>query len=219
MRKKRLPKKNPKVRLSPPPKLSDVLQGMLQAADGKLFTINNLLQQTSGRGAFLIVILITLPFLVPMPPGLSTPLGLAIVYLGVWEIIGKKGSLPAWLGDRVIPADKFPSVIRGTIKLLKFIEKAVKPRFSWWLMLPGMMTFHWILIAFLGLLLALPIPLPASNLVPGYALVFVTVSALERDGKMMLLGYVLSLASIVWISAFVFLGDKLFEYLLEWFKN
>lgn len=219
MKKNRLFKRKSKNRIAPPPKLSEVLQGMFQVADNKPVTINNLLQKTSGRGIFLIVILVTLPFLLPMPPGLSMPLGLAIVYLAIWEMIGKKGNLPAWLGDRVIPANKFPSVINGTIKLLRFIEKAVKPRFSWWMLLPGMTTFHWGLIAFLGLLLALPIPLPASNLAPGYALVFVTVSALERDGKMMLVGYLLSLVSVAWIGAFVFLGDRLVVYVLDWLKN
>ena len=212
--------KEKKSRPQPPPKLSETLRGLLltEEKDNPL-TVNYLLNHTEGQGIFLTMILLALPFMVPLLPGMSTPFGAAIIYLAWTQIGGKRKGLPAWLGDRPVPADKFLKIIEGTARILRFIETGFKPRFSWWLMLPGIQTFHWFLIAFLAFLLALPIPFPASNTFPAFALVFVIAALMERDGIMVWLGYVFTLLSVAWIGAFIFLGDKLLRYLSAWFHS
>lgn len=212
--------KEKKSRPQPPPKLSETLRGLLLTEEkDKPLTVNYLLNHTEGQGIFLTMILLALPFMVPLLPGMSTPFGAAIIYLAWTQIGGKRKGLPAWLGDRPVPADKFFKIIEGTARILRFIETGFKPRFSWWLMLPGIQTFHWFLIAFLAFLLALPIPFPASNTFPAFALVFVIAALMERDGIMVWLGYVFTLLSVAWIDAFIFLGDKLLRYLSTWFHS
>ena len=210
--------KEKKSRPQPPPKLSETLRGLLRTeGEDHPLTVNYLLNNTAGQGIFLTVILLALPFMVPLLPGMSTPFGAAIIYLAWTQMGGKRKGLPAWLGDRPIPKEKFFKIIESTSRILRFIEGGFKPRFSWWLLPPGIQTFHWFLIAFLAFLLALPIPLPASNTFPAFALVFTTAALMERDGIMVWLGYFFSLLSVVWIGMFIFLGDKLLEYLSDWF--
>lgn len=219
--KKRFRRRRPrKEHPSPPPKLSEVLRVLLQNDSGdSSVTINYLLSKTQGQGIFLTVILLTLPFLVPLLPGINTPFGAAIMYLAWREIRGKKEGLPAWMGDRPISSQRFSKIISGTMKLIRFIESGVKPRFSWWMMLPGMQKFHWGLIGFLAFLLALPLPVPATNTFPAFALVFVAATAMERDGKMIWLGYFLSLLSLAWIAGAVLLGEQLVSFVFGWLKG
>lgn len=219
--KKRFRRRRPgKEHPSPPPKLSEVLKVMLRNDNGEQsVTINTLLTKTQGQGVFLTVILLTLPFMVPLLPGMSLPFGAAIIYLAWREILGKKEGLPAWVGDRPISSSKFSKIISGTMKLLRFIESGVRPRFSWWMMLPGMQKFHWCLIAFLAFLLALPLPVPATNTFPAFALVFVAATVMERDGKMIWLGYFLTMVSIAWIAGAAILGEQLISFVKEWVSS
>ena len=130
--------KEKKSRPQPPPKLSETLRGLLLTEEkDKPLTVNYLLNHTEGQGIFLTMILLALPFMVPLLPGMSTPFGAAIIYLAWTQIGGKRKGLPAWLEDRPVPADNFFKIIEGTARILRFIETGFKPRFSWWLMLPG----------------------------------------------------------------------------------
>jgi len=219
--KKKFRRRHPgRERPSPPPKLPEVLRVMLRSDNGEqTVTINYLLSKTQGQGVFLTVILLTLPSIVPLLPGMSVPFGAAIIYLAWREIRGKKEGLPAWVGEKPIPSNTFSKIISGTMKLLRFIESGVKPRFSWWMMLPGMQKFHWVLIAFLAFLLALPLPVPATNTFPALALVFVAATVMERDGKMIWLGYFLTLLSIAWIVGAVILGEQLISFVKEWISR
>jgi len=199
------------------PKLSETLQQLLDVKETQLVTLDYILLRTRNEGISLLVILLTLPFLIPNIPGISTPFGLAIAYLAGREMFGKKKKLPKWLGRRSISSEYFPKIIRGTVKCLRFIEKGVKPRHSWWMELPGIQIFHWGIIGFLGVLLALPLPIPGSNLLPAYALLILTASVMEEDGGMVWLGYFLSLASIVWIGAAAYLGEEAVSWILSLF--
>ena len=110
--------------------LSEVLLGLLKADDGELLTVNAILGRTGDRGVFLVIVLLTLPFLAPLLPGMSTPFGLAIMYLALYRAFGRSPVLPKKIGEKGFSGEKFEKVIHATAKLLRFIEHCVKPRFS-----------------------------------------------------------------------------------------
>ncbi len=209
-----------KIHPPPPPKLSEILQSIsADSLEGDSLTINYLLSRTSGQGIFLTVILLTLPFLVPVLPGMSTPFGVAIFYLALRGILGKSGRLPSWVGDRTFCKKRFDKLVSGAFKILKMLEKLAKPRFSWWLMLPGIRLFNWVMIGFLAFLLALPLPVPGTNTIPAYALLLMAAAVMERDGVLVWLGYLLSLCSLIWIVGAVFLGEQLVDYVWQYFQG
>ena len=64
-------------------------------------TMNYLLARTKGRGLFLLIILLCVPF-VPMfsPPGLSGVLGGMILFVSGAMLVGARPQLPGFIGAR-----------------------------------------------------------------------------------------------------------------------
>ncbi len=60
-----------------------------------------------------------------------------------------------------------------------------------------------------SVLLSLPMP-PGFNAPPALAIVVLCVGSIERDGLLILAGYVLSAASVIWFAAFFSLGVAYF---------
>jgi len=81
-----------------PTRLSEDLQHILDHADGEGVTIGKVVEILRGRGLDVLVILLALPFCTPIPlPGLSTPFGLVLMFLGLriafrnWPAISCRG--------------------------------------------------------------------------------------------------------------------------------
>src|SRR5690349_11551292 len=66
--------------------------------------VGEILEQTKGRGMNLLLILISLPFLTPIPlPGFSIPFGLVAAIVGARMALGQKPWLPQKLLTRRLP--------------------------------------------------------------------------------------------------------------------
>ena len=65
---------------------------------------------------------------------------------------------------------------------------------------------HALLILFLALLLALPLPSPpffGSNALPSYAIILLAISMMEEDGMVIWLGYVATIASAIYLTIMI----------------
>lgn len=51
-----------------------------------------------------------------------------------------------------------------------------------------------------------PLPLPFSNTLPAYGVLFLAVGELERDGYAVLLGYTMTVATVIYFSAIWIFG-------------
>jgi hypothetical protein len=177
------------------PRLSQDLASLLDAcpADGGL-TVNDLLAHTGERGMYLVMIVLSLPFITPVSlPGLSSVLGLVITLIAARLALGFPTGLPRWIGNRHLPHRAFERTVRGSLHLVRFIEWGVKPRGSEWLKWRGARCGNGCVLAILGLLLALPIPpvIPLSNTLPSYAIILIAACLMEEDGVMIWAGYML----------------------------
>jgi hypothetical protein len=56
------------------------------------------------------------------------------------------------------------------------------------------------------LMLMAPLPLPFSNTFPAYGILFLAVGTLERDGYVVLAGYLMVLLSVSYLAAVVAIG-------------
>jgi hypothetical protein len=165
---------------------------LTQAPAGSTLTLNRLLFRSEGRGIYLFMIVLTLPFLQPVPLfGLSTPLGLMVMVLAIRHALGLPPRLPRRVGDRPLPDPFKDRVLSGGSRVLKRLEKWVKPRRDKWLASAPSRWVHCSLIALLAFLLALPLPpfVIFSNVVPGVVLVLICVSMMEEDGALIWLAY------------------------------
>ena len=97
-------------------------------------TLNNLMERTEGRGVYLVMILLCLPFVQPIPlPGISTVLGLVIALMAVARARDQSPRLPKFIGDRAFPVNFGTKVLGGSIRFLQFLERWVKPRGDAWI--------------------------------------------------------------------------------------
>lgn len=165
-------------------------------------TLNELLEQTEGRGFYLVVILLALPFIVPVSiPGFSTVLGLSIALLSFKLAFGAEPRLPKFLGNRRLSPPMQKKVIGASVKLLCFVEKMVKPRRTPWMTTRPVRFANAMLMTLMGLLLALPFPPlpPFTNSLPCYSIIFLAVGMMEEDGVTIWLAYAVCLGSMIYL--------------------
>jgi hypothetical protein len=173
---------------------------------GEPLTLNRLLERTEGRGFYLVIILLALPFVVPVSiPGVSTLLGLTTACLALRLALGLPPRLPRFLGEREISLRFQKKVLGASIRILHFIEKLVKPRRTPWMHHPVVRSANAVLMAFMALLLALPFPPlpPFTNALPSYAIILLAASMMEEDGVTIWFAYAVMLGTIIYLVAIV----------------
>ncbi len=157
-------------------------------------TLNGLMERTEGRGAYLVIIVLCIPFIQPVPlPGISTVLGLAIILMAVALTRGRAPRLPKFIGDRAFPPGFSTRLLGGGVRFLVLLERWVKPRGDRWVSWPGFRVFNCGLIVFLSCLLALPLPIPFTNQVPAICIALIALSMMEEDGVLVFYAYGASL--------------------------
>lgn len=204
---------------SRPPPLSQALAELLAEPGGR-FTVNGALLRIEGRGLFLLLILLCLPFITPVPlPGVSVVFGGVIFVLGLRHALGWQTRLPHWLGDRELTALTQRRLLRFSVRFLGWMERVVRPRAGQWLETSFSRWLNGGILGCLGLLLTLPLPVPFTNSLPGYAIILISASLLERDGYLIWIGYGAGLLAVAYIFVVLAGGVHLAELLWRWSQS
>lgn len=202
----------------PPKKLSEEIIGLRDRFAGGPLTLGEVVVVLQGRAWTLVLILLALPFVTPIPlPFLSTPFGLAIALISLRLALGQRPWLPARLLAKPLPRGFFGNVLKFSARVLRFLEKLLRPRLSWLADLPVLVRIHALLMLLAGLVLLLPLPVPFSNAFPAWLILLIAGGLLERDGGAILAGYTVGAGGVAF---FYFLGDaavKLVEAIKGWF--
>ena len=201
----------PNVARPPPGPLHEPLsQKLAQLVDANSspegITLNQLLERTEGRGFYLVMILLSLPFIVPVSiPGVSTVLGLAVMWLSLRLAFGRTPRLPKLMGERRLSPAFQKKLLVGSVKFLRLVEKVVRPRRTPWMATRPARFGNAVLMAFLGILLALPFPPvpPLTNALPSYSIILLAASMMEEDGVTIWIAYGVALATIVYLVVIV----------------
>ena len=140
-----------------------------------------------------------------MAPSPGLPLGAVCGSLIVWLALGcllqrPQGALPDGLGRRRIPGSVLRAGLRLIVPPLRRLEKLTRPRLAT-LTLPAA---AWLALIGQGVVMALPIPF--GNVLPGVAVVVLTVALIRHDGIGAALGHALALLSLAVPVALVALG-------------
>lgn len=188
-------------------KFSQDIEFLLKKSAVYPLTLAEILQTTAERGFGLTIGLLVLPFLFPMPPGLTSILGSGCLLLGIQMALGKK---TPWL-PRKIARFKFSrswsqQLLKNARRLTVWLEKIVHSRWQQLAANPYTWRINGFCIAWLSILLMLPIPF--TNPVPTVAILLLTVSTLETDGLLIFVGYLLTLGNTIF---FGFLGYALWK--------
>lgn len=182
-----------------------------QEGKDKLLSFAKILQLLSGKGRPLILILLSLPFCQPIQiPGLSTPFGLAVAFIGLRMIFGKKIWLPRKLLEKNVPNDILTRITDKALKLIRKTKPWVHPRFLWLCHSTFSEIANGLIIITLGIFLALPLPLPLSNLTSAWSILLISLGILEDDGLLVLIGYLISLLTIVFFIVAILVLKNIF---------
>jgi hypothetical protein len=165
----------------------------------------------------LLMMMLALPFCTPVPlPGLSTPLGLIIGIVALRLALGQKPWLPAKLLDTRLPPALFKRVFIVTRRVISWFERVLRPRLLWLSAPQWSQQLHAVPIVICSTLLLLPLPVPFSNSIPAWAIMFMAAGLLERDGLFILGGYITALAAIAFFGAIGIFGIEVFDVMEKW---
>ena len=203
-------------------RISDALRRLLREAAGRPLMIREMVEILHGRGLQFVVILLCLPFLAPVTvPGISIPFGLAIALCGLRIAFGHRPWLPAFILNRRISYSVLERMVHFGCVIYEKIEKVVRPRLGFLLAGPGMGMMIGLAIAISGLFLSLPIPppFPLTNTIPGFAIIFLSLGLMERDGGLILCGYALTSIAAIYVTVIGFLGKAGVDHIWDIFKD
>ena len=203
-------------------RISDGLRRLLREAAGRPLMIREMVEILHGRGLQFVVILLCLPFLTPVTlPGISMPFGLAIALCGLRIAFGHKPWLPAFILNRRISYSVLEKMVNFGCKIYEKVEKVIRPRLGFFLAGPGMGMVTGLAIALSGIFLSLPIPppFPLTNTIPGFAIIFLSLGLMERDGGLVLCGYVLTVISAIYVTLIGLLGKAGVDQLWRMFED
>ncbi len=175
----------------------------------KGISLRNLMGLLGSRGRLALCMLLTVPFLLPISiPGSSLPFGLVIIIIGWGVVTDKPLRIPRRFAGRIIAKQYLLPILKKAIKIFTRIEKLAHPRLLMLTQgrLPSIING---LVMILGaILLMSPLPLPLSNALPAYGVLFLAAGNLEKDGFLIILGYVLVTLSLLYIGLLFFLGTE-----------
>lgn len=203
-----------------PRKLSEELANLRVRAGERAVTLREVIYILGGRAYMLLVLLLALPFITPIPiPGLSTPFGLAIALIAFRLSLGQRPLLSKKLQRKELPAGFIGKVFKVAEKVLRFLEKFLRPRLTVLTDTPLLQQLHAILMLLAALTLLLPLPIPFTNSFPAWAILLLAAGLLERDGIFILAGYLVFVAGVLY---FFFLGETtahLLHEFMQWLKS
>lgn len=161
-------------------------------------TIKEILRVLPGKGRSLILVLLCIPFCQPLQiPGLSMPFGFLIAFLGLRTLLVKRIWLPKSILEKKISSSHFNKISNTVLKLDRKIKPWVHPRLLWMCHFKLLERLNGLIIIVMGLLLALPLPVPLSNMSAAWSICFISIGMLEDDGVFVLVGYIISLITLI----------------------
>ncbi len=180
-----------------PPSLVRNLQSLLETRKERV-SLDEIVERVErNQGLAPVVSVLTLPVLLPFPPGVSMILALPLLLAAPQMMIGRKDLwLPKALACRSIDGDKLHKGVARVLPWVRRMEVVIKPRLSF---LAGRIGA--VLAGAMCTLMAvvLVLPLPFANLLPAITVLLFSLSLTRRDGLMMIAGVIFLAAAVTGI--------------------
>lgn len=179
--------------------LSEMLMELGRGPPGPV-SVGEIVDHFGARAFGAVLFVFAVPNLLPLPPGSSTVLGLPLLVIAPQLALGaRRPWIPKVLGRRTIERSVLAKMAVQTAPLLRKAEALTKPRLAFLFGRPGDVAIGAICTLLAGVLI---LPIPLGNMLPAAAVSVLSLSLVQRDGALALLGYVLAAASVsvLWLA-------------------
>ena len=189
-------------------KTSELLEDIIHSIKGEHITLRDLLAMMGESGLLLLCAFLSLPFLFPVSiPGVSTVFGAGIVLISAAITLNRLPWLPAKVADRRLESGKLRPVLERGVTFLRKFDRFFKPRMVSLTSGAVMNRVNGLVLMGVGVLLMAPLGLiPFSNTLPGVAILLLAAGISQRDGLIVLAGYVMVVLTVVYFAALAFLA-------------
>ena len=178
-----------------PERTSEVLRDLAEG-DGDSVTFGEILTELRHRALGFALLIFALPCCLPMPPGIPTICGIALVVVALNLIAARQRPwLPRAIADKSVARADLKRIVERVGPYLERLERFCKPR---WPVVtdPVGKVLIGIVIFALGVVMILPIPF-LGNMPPGFAASVIAIGITERDGLVVVIGTLASAAAVV----------------------
>ncbi len=186
---------------NPEKRLSVALSETMRAVSGHVVTLRELLGYVGEQGLLVFCAILAAPFLLPVSlPFMSTALGPPMLLIGFAVTTNRVPWLPDRLLDHALPSVTVQQVLARIIRWAERIEHMVRPRLLALSGSAGINMLNGALLLLSVLLLMAPLPLiPLANTLPGIAIMLLALGMAERDGVVILIGYLVTVISAIYV--------------------
>ena len=161
--------------------------------------VGTLLKSIDSGGFALLNLIFSIILMIPLPPPIAIIAGLIIMFLSFQMIIGMKEVwLPKIITEKSIKRTTLTVIVeKSTIYLYK-LERFTRRRFTF---VSNPITER-IIGAFIFFLAGITLtPIVFANTIPGLAIILISFGMINKDGLMVIIGFIVGIFSIfvVWL--------------------
>jgi hypothetical protein len=178
--------------------LSASLRRLLRSRASHL-NFGDIIEQFEDHGGLgQVLFILTLPVLLPLPPGASMVLALPLLMAAPQIMIGRRHlKLPHWLSRRSLERTSVDKTVHRMLPLLERVETLARPRLGF---VCGRAGTRLAGLAATLIAVVLVLPIPFANLLPALAVGLIALGLTRKDGAMVLAGYGLMGLAVVAIA-------------------
>lgn len=196
--------------------ISEKLNLIKDSLEGDYVSIETLLSLLFNESIHIIIIVLVAPFLLTVSiPGSSIPFGVLIILLEISALFNMNLYLPERVLNYTLSKESIRALFAVLNKAIIYLEKISKPRGN--LTVNKVITVvNSLIIIFLAILLFLPLPIPFTDFTPAVSILILSVSCLENDSYLLILGYVASILTTFYFISVGYVGVEIIRNVINY---
>lgn len=171
-------------------------------------TIGEMIDSLGQAGIGMLLLVLSLPALIPIPGPVGMVLGTVIALVSLQLMVGARRLwLPGFVRRLTLPASSVIALADAAEPWLRRAERWLKPRRM--LRLTGRMARVAMSLPLMAMGIALALPIPLGNVPPIASLVAFSLAFLTRDGAAVLVGLGLAVFTLGWMTGLILFGAEI----------
>lgn len=196
-----------------PKTASDILNNIYTKNIEDNIKIGTLLKSVDSGGFALLNLILSLILFIPTPPPIATISAILIIFLSFQMILGlKEVWLPNFIVNKSIKRTTLALIVGKSSIYLSKMEKITRRRFVF-MESDIMQRIIGLIILILAILSLTPILF--ANSMPGISIILISFGMLNKDGLMVILGFITGFISIFVVWAIILFGQALISKIIE----